>query len=372
MKANFASWSGVLGGALLLGAELARGDWPQPPENIQEQVIPVNGNDSAAEVVRQDMKMAGLHGIQPGRSKQEREFATKDGGYLLCGDLFGTGGFFALYEPKIGKKPGSPTLALAENVEAEWNLRGLWKMGMDWIPEDKRWSGPEYQYAEKDSLHLPFELEDVIGDDTPEVIVAGEKSKYHQARYVMKFNNETHGLDVLTYSWAKPVKVGTYLRIYDASGNKSVWQAWTFLEWSDGKLKERAMWHSETPYNNIDPSFSLVRVTGADGKAEEFRVTRGNGDESEPWKYVVLKEAKPFAKVKVEWIPEKSRENEELMEGAWIFEKLTGLAREDFPERYGSEKKDKPKLERLEEYATVEVETAAGNEEARVRFSGKK
>jgi hypothetical protein len=87
---------------------------------------------------------------------------------------------------------------------------------------------------------------------------------------------------------------------------------------------------------------------------------------------VVLTEDKPFAKVKVEWMPGKSRENAELMEGAWLFEKLTGLAREDFPERYGKEKEEKPKLEQLEDFATVVVEPEAGNEEARARFSGRR
>lgn len=374
MNGNFLGWGCgwiLLGGVLVMGSGVALGDWPGPPEDIQEHVIAVDGKDSAAEVVRLDMHQV-LGVTQPQRSNEVRELATKDRGYVLSGNLFGTGGFFALYEPKISNKPGSPTLALAEHVAGKMELRGLWKTRMDWIPQHERWSGPEYQYEEKDSLHVPFLLEDVIGDATPEVIVAGEKGKYHQARYVMMYNKESHGLDLLTYSWAKPVKVGNYLRIYDISGNKAIWQAWTFLEWKDGQLAERAMWHSESPYNNIDPPFKVVRVTGADGKLEKFRVAAGNSEADSPWNYEITKNGEPFAKLAVEWTPGNHRENAELMEAAWIFEKLTGLAREDFPQRYGPEKEDKPKLERLEDHATVVVEAAAGNEEARDRFSGKK
>jgi len=372
MNANFAGGGWIsLSGVLVLGSGVALADWPGPPVDIQEHVIAVDGKDSAAEVVRLDMNHI-LGVTQPQRSNEVRELATKDRGYVLSGNLFGTGGFFALYEPKIGNKPGSPTLALAEHVDGEMELRGLWKTPMNWIPQHERWSGPEYQYAEEDSLHLPFVLEDVIGDETPEVIVAGEKGKYHQARYVMKYNKESHGLDLLTYSWAKPVKVGKYLRTYETSGNKAIWQAWTFLEWKDGMLAERAMWHSEAPYNNIDPPFHKVRVAGAEGKLEEFRVTMGTDEPGSPWKYEISQGGEPFAKLAVKWPPGSEPGNAHLMEAAWIFEKLTGLAREDFPERYGPEMEDKPKLERLEDHATVVVEAAAGNEEARLRFSGKK
>lgn len=54
-------------------------------------------------------------------------------------------------------------------------LRGLWKTWIDWPPQDERWSGPKCQYADKESLPLPFVLEDLIGDEVPEVIVAGKR-----------------------------------------------------------------------------------------------------------------------------------------------------------------------------------------------------
>lgn len=349
----------------LLSAGVALGDWPFPPENIQEHVIPVDGQDSAAEVVRLDIATTVSRPQVPDQ-KTVRELATKGRGYEMCGDLFKTGGFFVLYEPKIGGKPGSPTLALAEDVEWKLNLRGLWKMPIEWIPQDKQWSGPENQFESTNSIHKPFHLEDVIGDETPEVIVAGEKGKYHQASYVMKYDKDSHGLNLLTYSMSDPTKVGEYLRIYRASGNKATWQEWTFFEWKDGKLAERAMWHSEIAYNKDDSSFFAARATDKTGKIENFRINMSN-----MWRYEILKDGEPFAKVRTKWLPDKSHENEELMQQAWLFEKLTGLPRESFPARYGKDTKDKPRLARLEEFAEVEVDIAGGNEAARERFPEK-
>lgn len=96
-----------LGGVVMLGGGVAWGDWPMPPEDIQEQVIAFDGMDPAAEVVRM-----GLHEVvrvtQPQRLYEVRELATKDRGYVLSGNLFGTGTFFALYEPKIGQQNWLP------------------------------------------------------------------------------------------------------------------------------------------------------------------------------------------------------------------------------------------------------------------------
>lgn len=361
----------LLGGLLLLGAGVARGDWPQPPENIQEHVISLKAESPTEKAAREHLAAA-LAGVKPAAEAVPRISATADKGYLVWGDLFRTGGCYALYEPKEKVAEDAATLGLAEWKDGKWELRGLWKMQVDWVPQEERWSGSGYQDTYKDAARVPFELEDVISDEVPEVIVSGEKMKYHQAKYLLHFDAKTHGLELLTYSMARPVKAGKQVRLYDASGNKAIWQEWQFLEWKDGKLVERAAWHSETPYNGEEASFDTVRVAGEDGKVENFRINLGVGEGENTRNYEVMKDGGPFAKVAVTWTPGKSQDNAELMERAWFFEKLTGLAREDFPERYGPETGDKPKLQRLENGATVRMVSGSGNEEARERFSGKK
>lgn len=360
-----------MGVMLWLDPGVVRGDWPHPPDDIQELVIPVDGKDSGAEEARRDMGQSLVwpsrewaRGVRPA-GPNLGEWATKKRGYGLYGDLFGTGGFFALYEPKVDDKSGMPTLALAEHVDAEWQLRGLWAIQMDWLPRDERWTGTEVFTNRETAARVPFELEDVVGDKVPEVIVAGEMMKYRQARYVMKFDPKSHGLELLDYSKMKPVKAGNCMRVFSDSGNKAIWGEWAFLEWKEGKLIERAVWHSESPYNNVDPPFYTARVAGKDGKAEDFKIISGNG-----WE--VLKDGKPFAKVAVTWNTKERPQEWDLLQGAWFFEKLTGLAREDFPERHGPETNDKPKLEKLEDHAKVEMIPGSANEEAQERFFGKK
>jgi len=358
MKAEFAC---LLSGVMMLFFQgEAHADWPQPPEEIQSLVIPVDGTDSAAEVVRKDMESA-LYGTQPAGPNKIREAVTKDRGYVLCGNLFETNGFFALYEPKVGDKLGSPTLALAEYVDAGWQLRGLWNMQLDWISKDDRWGGPETQHGKRDLPSVPFLLRDVIADGTSEVIVSGEMAKYRQARYVMKYDKKSRKLDLLTYSWDMPVKVGDYLRIYDASGNKAVWEQWRFYGWKDDQLVERATWHSESSYDNVDPAFYLTSTTGPDGKSESFRFTMTHG----PLALDISRNDEPFGKVTCGWLTGKSDENDDLMIGAWIFEKVTGLPREYFPEGRLRLEGDGAKLGRLEESATVEV---TGSDEVKRRF----
>ncbi|MES2440787.1 MAG: hypothetical protein V4584_17100, partial [Verrucomicrobiota bacterium] len=185
MNANFARWGWISWGTVLvMGSGVARGDSPQPPDNIREHVVSVKEETPVVKTVREHLAAA-LAGVKPGEAAGAQVTATAEQGYLVWGDLFKTGTCFALYEPKEKEatkldeawKPGA-TLGLAEWKDGKWELRGLWKMPLGWVPLDERWSGPGYPYVEKDTLRMPWELEDLSGDGVPEVIVSGEKMKY--------------------------------------------------------------------------------------------------------------------------------------------------------------------------------------------------
>ena len=342
----------------MLSSGAARGDWPQPPENIREHVVSLKDETPVLRAVRENLAAA-LAGVKPEEAAGARISATADKGYLVWGDLFKTGTCYALYEPKEKEakkldeawKPGA-TLGLAEWKDGKWELRGLWKMPLGWVPEDDRWSGSEYKYVESDTLRTPWELEDLMGDDVPEVIVAGEKPKYRQARYVMKFNKESRGLDLLTYSMRKPEKVGKYLKTYDASGNKAIWVEWTFLEWTEGKLEERAVWRSVTPYHQPAPSFTLVDVTREGGKRRSYRIEMPESTGQHRDDYAISQSGLPMGTVTVDWSSEKIEINERYMRGmAMLFHKMTGLPREYFPEP-----RDGKVPEALGEEATVQTD----------------
>jgi hypothetical protein len=370
----------------LLSAGVAWGDWACPPAYIQEQVVSLEQETPELKALQEQLKTL-LTDVKAEAAAGVKISATADKCYLMWGDIFKTGNCFALLELKEDKENSdllerqfragqqkvytSPaTLALAEWIDKKWVLRGLWRMALDWVPLEDRWNRREINFGNSDNLHVPFELADLMDDDAPEVIVSGEKSKYFQTRYVMKFDKKSRGLDLLTCSCERPLKVGSCLRIDDRSPNKAIWSEWTFLEWKDGKLKDKAMWHSESPYNDEDPPFILARSTGEDGTIENFHVKPDGG---EAWDYEIWKEEKLFAKLKINWKPKYRLDNGTVpeysykMEEAWIFEKLTGLAREDYPDYDEVEK-----LARLEEFATVAVEITPENEQARKRFPEQK
>jgi hypothetical protein len=308
------------------------GDWPEPPENIREHVISLKMETPLVEAVREHAAAA-LARIKPDELAGARISATAEMGYLVWGNLFKTGGCCALYEPREKGEENTASLGLAEWKDGKWELRGLWKMPLHWMPEADRWIGTSGYCNPQDTVRAPFELVDLISDEVPEVIVFGEKTKYHQAIYVMKFDKESRGLDLLTYSMAKPMKVGNYLRTYDASRNKPIWQEWTFLEWTDGKLEERATWHSEVPYNNEDPEFRLVEVTGKKGQVEKFRIVWEGSEMDRQSVVKVTRGQAPCATMKISW-REAGDETPKsyLPEEPWLFEKLTGLPHDCFPE----------------------------------------
>ncbi len=346
---------------MLCGTGVARGDWPQPPENIREHVVSLKEETPVVKAVRENLA-AVLAGAKPEEAAEARISATAEKGYLMWGDLFKTGACFALYEPKEKEavkldaawKPGA-TLALAEWKDGKWELRGLWRMPLGWVPLEDRWSGNESKYVERDTLRMPWELEDMIGDSTPELVVSGEKMKYHQARYVMKFDKESRGLELLTYSIKKPEKMGKYLKTYAASGNKAIWSEWTFLEWSEDKLEERAVWRSVTPYHQPAPSFTLVDVTREGGKRRSYRIEQPDSFEDQRDVFAISQSGLPIGTVTVEWKSDQINLNDRYARAeSVIFHEMTGLPREVFPEP-----RDGKVPEALGEEAKVSVDGGA-------------
>ncbi len=353
-----------MGGVLVMGSGVARADWPAPPDNIREHVVSLKEETPVVKAVREHL-VKSLAGVKPGEVAGAQVTATAEKGYLVWGDLFKTGTCFALYEPSVEKAEEAVTMALAKWKDGKWELRGLWKMPLSWAPLDDRWSGSGYVSMEKDTPRAPFELEDLMADDAPEVIVSGEKTKYHQARYVMKYDKESHGLDLLTYSMRKPEKVGRYVQIYDSLGNKSPRQEWTFMEWMDGRLEERAVWHPGSQLVDGLPAFTLLDVTREGGRRQRYRIDSAEGSGEDRDVYTISESGRRVGTATVEWQPgKKGRAGYELQVGAWFFEKLAGMPREYFPETmsYSTYQDGKQvnhvdeKPERLENHATAKVE----------------
>jgi hypothetical protein len=357
-------WIGIAG--VLFAPAVDAGAREENGTNWQDEfVIPVADEKPAAMQVKARLA-EDLAEVKAERKLEVKSLVAKDVRYVLYGDLFKTGGCFALYETSLkeeGEMTGrSASMALAEWVEGKWELRGAWRLPVLWLEKGRKWDGEDGgQYFPVEPAHEPFVLRELSGDAVPEVVVAGEVSKYFQTRYLMCYRPESHGLALVADSMGMPERAGKYVRLYTNSGHRSIWEEWSFSEWEGGKLVEKVSWHAEAPYNDIDPPFREAVLLG--GKSPvTFRVTEEDSEVVNADAYVVTRNGQPFARVVVMAKPgEQDLVNGGTAEDAWFFEKLTGLKRDMFPDT-----REGKKPAALEKHATIRV---TGGKEARKRFA---
>ena len=174
----------------------------------------------------------GLAEVAPMPKIKPRSFVTKDGRFILYGDLFKTGGCFALVE--LPEKPGetdfgNANTAFAEWVDAKWKLQGAWSIPAVWRPKGWKWNEKDgSDYLPVTPATEPFALCDFNGDGIPEVIIAGDVAKYYQEHYLLRFDSKTHRLILLESAMRKPMLVGGYVRLYFNSGRRAIYEEWRF------------------------------------------------------------------------------------------------------------------------------------------------
>ncbi len=336
----------------------------EPVEDLQKLVIPVGQYSSAADKTRIKLAAA-FSGIKP-NTKAPRSFVTKDGRFILYGDLFKSDGCFALFElpvkAGVEEQFGDAQVGLAEWSGRQWELRGLWNISSTWRP--KGWKSSDDDYLPITPATEPFELRDMSGDGVPEVIIAGDVEKYFQSYYLLRFDPKTRGLSLLAYAMGKPECAGEYVRLYSNSGRRAIFEEWEYLRWAGDKLVHKASWHDESPYDNHEPPFIVAEVMGGDRRSHSFRITDADNNSQEEIAYTITKDEKPYATFGFVW-----REPLEKAVGlapdqvghAWLFEKITGIPCSSYP--LPSYVK---KLVRLEDYATIRV---TGSDEAKRMLS---
>src|SRR5213075_2184167 len=96
------------------------------------------------------------------------------------------------------------------------------------------------------------------------------------------------------YAMGKPERAGQFVRLYSNSGRRAIWSEWTYLRWDGDRLLEKASWHDESPYNNIDPHFVQATVLDDSGRAETFVITDAESDSEMESVYTITKDEKPF------------------------------------------------------------------------------
>lgn len=335
---------------------------PNAKDELAEFIITLDKPSAFLESARKSLEdaVAAIHAESRALPRSE---VSKSGGFVLWGDLFKTGGCFALTAlvPQGGATSDFYGVAFAEWSDGKWELRGLWKIPPTWRPKGWKASGDDYLPATPASE--PFELRDLSGDGVPEVIVAGEVEKYYQENYLLRFARKTHALQLVATAMGKPEVRERYVRLYFNSGRRAIYEEWQFLIWKGDLLVPVASWHNEVGYGTHDPTFSEGQRTGPGGDSETIRVGYGIGQEYDAASYELTRNGKPFGRMRVTWKDEKKRTslNSDWIEKAWLFEKITRLPRRLYPSD-----EDSSSVPRLEDFASVTVE---GNIEAAKLFS---
>ncbi len=284
---------------------------------------------------------------------------TKSGVGLIWGDLFKTGGCFALAEltPQSDLERVVIGAAFLEWEDEEWRLRQVWDIPVTWRPKGWQDSGSDYLPATPATQ--PFTLEDFSGDGVPEAVIAGGVEKYFQENYMLRFIPETENLKIVAYAMARPVTIGNYVRLYSDSGRRAIWSQWDYCKWEGADLIHVASWHSETGYDQNDPTFIEGMRVDPDGQPVTIRVFYGHGQEIENESYELTRNGIPFGKMRIHWKnPEHLPANSFEMEAMWLFEKITGLPPSLYPEAETTDFNFK-------DFATITIE---GNKEAAILF----
>jgi len=324
-------------------------------DELERQVIPIDQPSPAADAARASIAN-GFPGVTPRVGMRARSLVTKDGNFVLYGDLFKTGGCFMLFDMPFDfgdrTEDNQGLVVLAERQASRWQLRGLWRMGVVWRP--RGWKNPPDDHLPVTPATRPFELRDFDDDGIPEVTIAGDVNKYYQEYYLLRFDPQSRGLTLLEYAMSRPERVGDYVRLYFDSGRLSEFEEWKFLRWSKGKLVTKATWHDGVNRDDAMSSFIRGEVTARDGTQHNFDIAYT--DESDQ---AVDKDGKWNARIVISFRRGTGKfgpTDFNQMKNAWLFEKLTGLSRQLFPRR-----PDIKRLGRMEDYATVRV---TGSDEA--------
>lgn len=297
-----------------------------------------------------------LDDVPQGKKPLPSQVLIKNGAYVLHGDLFRTGEAYALFESPNG-------FGLALRTPKGWQLRGLWRVPVTW--RTKGWKPSEDDYLPKTPSDKAFELVNLSNRPAPEVVVAGEVDKYFQGNYLFRFSRENRTLHLVNWAMAKPDRCGSYVKLYQDSGRRSIWTEYWYSKWQGDDLVPVASWHDEVPYHeNEGGPFIEVEREQPDGRSEKFRITNIENNSDRETSYAITRDNKPYAEITFVWptLPTYDDDPHEI-ESAWLFSKLTGLPRDCFPYREATHKHPN-----FEEIGKVRI---TGSPEAIGHFSGK-
>lgn len=335
----------------IIGACFAKAD------ELSELAIPIDKPSPRLAAATRALD-AMLEPLKPELNTKVSSLVTKEGRFVLYGHLFGKSGIDALVEIAMDSQEagawGDQLVGFARYNGTRWELRELWDIPTVWRPEG--WKAGDDDYLPITPAKRPFKLADLSGDGVPEVVVAGEVGKYYQAHYLFRFQSKEQRLVLVASAMAEPTFAGGLVRLDQNSGRRAIWGESGFHQWQGDKLIQKASWHDEVPYNNVDAPFVLATRMTSDGKNLEFRLEGVESEAESESAYQITREGRLFAKVTFKW-PKPLIDlvgetyNAFDSEYAYLFEKLSGLPRSLYP----AASKERPIMQ-LEKSVKIHVE----------------
>lgn len=348
-------WAGLVFAVALLLSLVS--SLAEKPENWQER-LGVSLDEKSERVVQAKAKLAETLASVVPTIKGEQNIKTDDGRIVLCGDLFRQGKAYALVELTSGG--GETDYRIGVGFAAwngkKWEPRGLWKIAPIWRPEE--WKESENEHFPISPVQKPFWTLEVGANQPPLAIIAGGIWRYWQEHFIARLDPAADALILLDQSKEVKPLVG-YLRFTEDSGHRSTFVAWEFRIWTGQKLIPKAYW-----YEGMDKAeeYSLWKAATYDiegRKSAEYLIVRNQDYGS----YKITRNGERYASVTI--TPRNSpTASNESDDGAYFFEKLTGLPRKHFPPREWN-----PNAKRLEDIAKIAV---TGPPEAMKKLSPRK
>ena len=275
---------------------------------------------------------------------------NKNGVYTLTGDLFGSGKVYAIIQNgnniiicQWHRSLWRPISSV--DVKIEWNYPG-WKndekVGLDWRPE-----------ASKPFWALTLQRH-------PLIAVASSLDKYHQNYVVLLLDSKSERLLNTAPSYdLQPVLKYNYLVTKDASRRKAEWGATYHSQIQNNKIVVSKSWGEYGTYPHPDDSCNIATSDGVAYKIVEdnshdghisnwaiFKLKNKDGNDD-------AKNLEPFAKLSFalkDNLDTIELNDERQLEEPYLFEKLTGLPRDFYPDEEDSKLKD-----RIESKAKIKV-----------------
>ncbi|EDY20504.1 hypothetical protein CfE428DRAFT_1701 [Chthoniobacter flavus Ellin428] len=318
----------IFGVLSLLGSVDGIADGPAAATIQQQRSIPLEPKseviDRATVAICETLKT-----IRPRSHQSTKVIHGIDKPYILYGDLFHNGGIYALVTMDVlfdnGRHIG---IGFAQWTAHGWEARGFWDIQPEWVPRGAA-PDPDVRYpitpAEK-----PFWVMDFNGKGDLGLVMAGQVWRYWQEHFLFRFDSEKNLLVPLEQAMRRPRLIHGWLRLYYNSGHRSIYEEWHFARWNGRRFTQKISWHSESPYNNVDPPFTEVVLTDRDGGEIEYRIVEGEMGSDRQLVYEITRDGEAFARLSFEW-PKPIGVVDGTAE-IYMFKKLTHLPSSMFPD----------------------------------------